>query len=86
VKSNKYQDATSQMEIWNKNSQLLVAHACNPSYSEDRNLEDHSSKLAPANSSSRPYLKTPFTKIGLVEFQAQVLKKKKTEVTAWTLD
>jgi hypothetical protein len=28
----------------------LVAHACNPSYSEDRNLEDRGSKSDPGNS------------------------------------
>jgi hypothetical protein len=33
-----------------------VAHACNPSYSEGSDQEDHSSKPAQANSSLRPYL------------------------------
>jgi hypothetical protein len=30
-------------------SQVLVAHACNPSYSRGRDQEDHSSKPAEAN-------------------------------------
>jgi hypothetical protein len=33
-----------------------VADACNPSYSGGRDLEDHGSKPAWANSSVRPYL------------------------------
>jgi hypothetical protein len=37
-------------------------------YSGGRNQEDHGLKPAPANSSSRPYLKKPFTKIELVEW------------------
>jgi hypothetical protein len=45
-----------------------VAHPCNPSYSGGRDQEDHSSKPAQANSSTRPYLKKPFTKIRLVEW------------------
>jgi hypothetical protein len=45
-----------------------VAHAYNPTYSQDRDQEDHGSKPARANSFSRPYLKKPFTKIGLVEW------------------
>jgi hypothetical protein len=45
-----------------------VAHACDPSYLEGRDQEDHGSKPAWPNSSVRPYLKTPFTKIGLVEW------------------
>jgi hypothetical protein len=47
---------------------LLVAHVCNPSYSGGRNQEDRSSKPTQANSSTRPYLEKPFTKIGLVEW------------------
>jgi hypothetical protein len=31
-------------------SWVLVAHICNPSYSEDRDQEDHGSKPAEANS------------------------------------
>jgi hypothetical protein len=45
-----------------------VAHACNPSYSGGRDQDDHSSKPAQANSSMRPYLKKPFTKIRLMEW------------------
>jgi hypothetical protein len=45
-----------------------VAHACNPSYAGGRDQEDHSSKPAQANSSTRPYLEKPFTKIGLVKW------------------
>jgi hypothetical protein len=48
--------------------QVPVAHACNPSYSGGSNQEDHISKPAPANSSLRPYLEKPFTKIRLVEW------------------
>jgi hypothetical protein len=39
-----------------------MAHAHNPGYSRVRDQEDHSSKPAQANSSSRPYLEKPFTK------------------------
>jgi hypothetical protein len=35
---------------------MLVAQACNPSYSRGRDQEDHGSKPAGANSSVRPYL------------------------------
>jgi hypothetical protein len=45
-----------------------VAQACNPSYSGGRDQEDDDLKLAWTNSSTRPYLKKPFTKIGLVEW------------------
>jgi hypothetical protein len=38
------------------------------SYSGGRDQEDHGLKPAQANSSSRPYLEKPFTKIGLVEW------------------
>jgi hypothetical protein len=34
-----------------------VAHTCNPSYSGGRDQEDHSSRAARANSSTRSYLK-----------------------------
>jgi hypothetical protein len=45
-----------------------VAKAYNPSYSEGRDQENHGSKPARANSSERPNLEKPFTKIGLVEW------------------
>jgi hypothetical protein len=45
-----------------------VAHICNPSYSGGRDQEDPGSKPARANSSGRPYLEKPFTKIRLVEW------------------
>jgi hypothetical protein len=48
--------------------QVLVAHACNSSYPEGRDQEDHGLKLAWANSSVRPYLEKPFPKIGLVDW------------------
>jgi hypothetical protein len=38
-------------------SQALVAHACNPSYSEGRDLEDQGSKPAQANSLQDPISK-----------------------------
>jgi hypothetical protein len=64
-----------------------VAHACNPSYSGSRDQKDFGSKPSWANISARPYLKKPFTKIGLVEWlKVKVLssspstaKKKKKE-------
>jgi hypothetical protein len=49
-------------------SQMPVAHACNPSYSGGRDQEDRGSKPAQANSSSRPYLENPFTKMGLLQW------------------
>jgi hypothetical protein len=49
-------------------SWVLVAHVFNPSYLGGRDKEDHSSKPAWANSAAIPYLKKPFTKIGLVEW------------------
>jgi hypothetical protein len=48
-------------------SQVLVAHACNPSYSGGRDQEDHGLKPIWANS-SHDHLEKPFTKIGLVEW------------------
>jgi hypothetical protein len=45
-----------------------MAHAYNSIYSGGRDQEDHCSKPAQVNSSVRPYLKKPFTKIGLVEW------------------
>jgi hypothetical protein len=47
---------------------MPMAHTYNPSCSGGRDQVDHGSKPAWANSSSRPYLKKPFTKIGLVEW------------------
>jgi hypothetical protein len=44
------------------------AHACNPSNSGGRDQEDHGSKPAWANNSTRPYLEKPFTKIELVQW------------------
>jgi hypothetical protein len=46
---------------------VLVAHTYNASYLGGRDQEDCGSKPARANSSVRPYLEKPFTKIGLVE-------------------
>jgi hypothetical protein len=61
-----------------------VAHAYNSSYSGGRDQEDHNSKPAQANSSTRPYLEKLFTKIGLAqgegpEFQTLVPQKKRKE-------
>jgi hypothetical protein len=39
-----------------------VAHACNPSYSEGRDQEDHGSRPAQANSLRDPILKNPTQK------------------------
>jgi hypothetical protein len=47
---------------------VLVAHACNPSYSGGREQEDHSSKPALANSWQDPILKKTLHKKGLVEW------------------
>jgi hypothetical protein len=47
---------------------MLMAHVCNPSYSEGRDQRDHGLKPAQANSSTRPYLEKPFTKKGLGEW------------------
>jgi hypothetical protein len=65
-----------------------VAHAYNPSYSGGRDQEDCSSKPARADSSARPYLEKPFTKIGLVEWlkvkvlssSPSTVKKKKKKI------
>jgi hypothetical protein len=62
----------------------VVAHACNPSYSEGRNQEDHSSKPAQANNYQDPISKNPSQKRaggvaqgeGL-EFKCQYQKKNK---------
>jgi hypothetical protein len=48
--------------------QVLVAHACNSSYSGGRDQEDHSSKPAWENSSRDPILKKTHHKKGLVEW------------------
>jgi hypothetical protein len=60
-----------------------VAQACNPSYSGGRDQEDHSSKLAWANSLQDPISKIPLQKrVGGVsqgvgpEFKPQHHKKK----------
>jgi hypothetical protein len=45
-------------------SQMLVAQACNPSYSGNRDQEDLGSNSARANSSPDPILKKPITKKG----------------------
>jgi hypothetical protein len=51
-----------------KKSRVLMAHACNPSYSGDRDQEDRSSKPAQTNRSRRPYLKKSLHKKGLAEW------------------
>jgi hypothetical protein len=64
---------------------VLVAQACNPSYSGGRDHEDYGLKPAQANSSVRPYLKKTLHKNragGLTqgigpEFKPYYLKKKK---------
>jgi hypothetical protein len=45
-----------------------VAHTCDPSYSGGGDQEDHDLKPAWAKQFTRPHLKKPFTKIGLVEW------------------
>jgi hypothetical protein len=45
-------------------SQVLVADACNPSYSGGRDQEDHSSSQPPSNSSQDLISKKPITKMG----------------------
>jgi hypothetical protein len=49
------------------NSQVLVTHTCNPSYSRGRDKEDCGLKPERANSSREPILKNPSQK-GLVEW------------------
>jgi hypothetical protein len=46
----------------NKKGQAPVAYTCNPSYSEGKDQEDHSLKLARANRSRDPISKIPNTK------------------------
>jgi hypothetical protein len=43
-------------------SQVLVAHTCNPSYSEGKDQEDHGLSPAWANSLREPIMKIPNTK------------------------
>jgi hypothetical protein len=45
-------------------SQVPVAHACNPSYSGGRDQEDHGLKPAKANSLQDPIVKNPSQKKG----------------------
>jgi hypothetical protein len=66
---------------------VLVAQACNPSYSGDRDQEDHCLKPSWTNSLSDPVSKTPITKRGWwLKMQALSLnsntakKKKKKEL------
>jgi hypothetical protein len=47
---------------------VLVAHACNPSYSVCRDQEDCSLKPAEASNLQKPIMKKPFTKKGLMEW------------------
>jgi hypothetical protein len=49
--------------LFHKNSWTPMAHAHNPSYLGGLRFE-----ASPANSSVRPYLRKPFTKIGLVDW------------------
>jgi hypothetical protein len=67
-----------------RHSQALVAHTCNPSYSEGRDQEDCGSKPAQANSSWDLILRNPSQKMagGVAqdvgsEFKPQYRKKKK---------
>jgi hypothetical protein len=54
---------TKKEKFW-----VPVAHACNPSYWEGRDEEDHSSRPAQANSSQDPISQIPNTKKELVEW------------------
>jgi hypothetical protein len=74
-----------------------VAHAYNPRDSGGRDQKDHGSKPVWANSSGRPYLKNPFTKIGMMEWlkvkalssSPSTAKKKKeggTLIPLWYLE
>jgi hypothetical protein len=58
---------------------VLVAHACNPSYSRGRDQEDGGSKPTWANSLRDPILKIYFTKkgCGVAQGAGPVLQKKK---------
>jgi hypothetical protein len=70
----------------------LLTDTCNSSYSGGRNQEDHGSKPDWANSSVRPYLETPFTKLelvlwlkvkALVQGSVPQKKKKKKNPVSW---
>jgi hypothetical protein len=50
------------LDIQNRNSQVLVAHACNPSYSGGKDQEDRGTKPARENSLRDPILKNPSEK------------------------
>jgi hypothetical protein len=55
-------------------SQVLMAHAYNPSFSEGKDQEDHSLKPAPLNSLQNPISKKTQHKKGLLEwFKVQAL-------------
>jgi hypothetical protein len=63
-------------------SQVLVTHACNPSYSGGRDQEDRGLNTPQADSSARPYLKKPWWAGGVAkgegpEFKPPVPPKKK---------
>jgi hypothetical protein len=75
------------------NSQALVAHICNPSYSGGRNEEDHSTKPAMTNSFQGPISKNPSQKraggvaqgVGL-EFKPQYNTSKNAEkLESWCM-
>jgi hypothetical protein len=53
---------TLKEEKKRKSCQPPVAHACNPSYLDSRDQEDHGSKPAWGNGSGDPILKTLNTK------------------------
>jgi hypothetical protein len=59
----------TQLPIKNINSGELVAHACNPIYLGGRDQEDLGSKSALGKQFTRPYLKKPHHKKGLVELE-----------------
>jgi hypothetical protein len=59
-----FQKLLKLMQDW-----VLVTHACNPSYSGDRDQEDCSSKPAQANSSRDAISNKSFTKKGLIPNQ-----------------
>jgi hypothetical protein len=56
-----------------KISWLLVAHACNPSYSGDRDQEGHGSKPIPGKQFKRPNPKKTHHKKVLVDWFKKVL-------------
>jgi hypothetical protein len=75
----------------NERGQVPVTHTCNPSYSGGRDQDNCGLKPSQANSSMRPYLEKPFTKIGLVEWlkvkamssSPSTTKKKKERKRKW---